>query len=192
MASIALLFSMYFTASLFITNQMAGALINQHNDDIKHQFSSIGDVMEKGPKADSSMDARYESWIHGIPEIMKHPLLGHGVGSVPLFYFDNHYVAEVYDTGFIGLTVFLYMNLIILISVFNFYRISEDELSKGLCLGFLGGHIAILVHAMTITNFYTIINMEAFWFILAIIMLLYYLKIKDLDGKILKSQNPIS
>ncbi|OGV57780.1 MAG: hypothetical protein A2X45_19780 [Lentisphaerae bacterium GWF2_50_93] len=176
MASIALFFSLYFAGSFFVTNQMAGILVNKHNDDIKYQFSSIGEVMEKGPKADSSMNARYTAWINTFPEMMRHPLLGHGVGSIPLFYFDNQYVIELYDTGFIGLAVFLYLNLIILLSVLTFYWNSNDEFYKGLSLGFLGGHVGILIHGMTVTNFYTIINMEAFWFILAIIMLLYHLE----------------
>ncbi|MFZ2658161.1 MAG: O-antigen ligase family protein [Victivallales bacterium] len=178
LVSILMFFLLYHMGSLLVTNQNAELLMNKHNDEIKDQFASIGNVIEKGPKADSSFNARYTAWINTIPEVMKYPILGHGVGSVPLYYFDNQYVTELFDTGFIGLGVFLYLNLIIFISVLNFYRTSNDEFYKGLSLGFLGGHIGILIHGATITNFYTIINMEAFWFILAILMLLYHLQKK--------------
>ncbi|HBC86816.1 MAG TPA: hypothetical protein DCZ94_07675 [Lentisphaeria bacterium] len=183
---------LYQIGSIFITSQTAEVILTKHTDDIKYQVESIGDVIKKGPTADSSMKARYDAWNWAIPEIKKYPLFGHGVGSKPLYFFDNQYVAELYDTGILGLLIFIYLNLIIFTTVFIFYKGVDDDFSKGLALGFMGGHIGILIHGITITNFYTIINMEAFWFILAIIMLLYHLKLKESRNKIMEPVNPLS
>ncbi len=178
LAAIFILFIAYSLGSMIITDQNAELLMHKHNDDIKEQFTSIGEVMEKGPKADSSFNARYVSWINTFPEIMKYPILGHGVGSIPLYFFDNQYVTELFNTGFVGLAIFLYLNLAIFIAVLNLYLFTKEDFYKGLALGFMGGHAGIMVHGITITNFYTIINMEAFWFILAILMLIFHLQMK--------------
>ncbi len=179
LASIALIYQF---GSIFITDQTTKFLYDRQGEDIKNQVSSIGEVMKKGPSADSSFNTRYVSWINAKPEIYKYPLLGHGVGSMPLYAFDNQYVAEVYDTGMIGLIAFLFLNVVIFLTVLHLYYITNDDFTKGLSLGYLGAQMGILVHGITITNFYTIINMEAFWFILAIIMLLFYLEKKDLHN----------
>jgi hypothetical protein len=105
---------------------------------------------------------------------MKYPVLGHGVGSVPLSYFDCHHVRELYETGFIGYLAFLYMNLVIFVTVLNLFYITDDRFVKGVSCGFLGGHIGMLVHGWSIANFYTIMNMEVFWFFVAILMIFYY------------------
>ena len=158
-------------------------LTQKHTGDIENQFESIKDVATSGPKADSSFYARYSSWINNFPKIMKHPFLGYGVGSVPLSYFDCHHVREMYETGFIGYIAFLYMNLIIFITTLNLFYMSDDSFTKGLTCGFMGGHIGMLVHGWSIANFYTIMNMEVFWFTIAMIMLLYYNHIQKLKKK---------
>ena len=171
------LFIVYF-AGMFIlseidSHQEAQELVQKHTGDIKNQFESLENIATDGVEADSSFYARYSSWVNNIDNILKRPLFGHGVGSVPLSYFDCQHVREVYETGFIGYTVFIWMNLAIFFTVLRLYKITDDVFVKGLSSGFLGGHAAILIHGWSIANFYTIMNMEVFWFVVAMLMVLY-------------------
>ena len=152
----------------------AEMLTQKHTGDIGNQFESIRDIAAQGPEVDSSFYARYSSWINDIPELIKYPILGHGVGSVPLAAFDCQHVRELHETGGVGFLIFLYMNFAIFMTVLNLFYMSNDPFTKGITCGFLGGHIAMLIHGWSIANFYTIMNMEIFWFTLALIMVLYY------------------
>jgi hypothetical protein len=152
----------------------ADQLVQKHTGDIENQFESLKDIAEQGPAADSSFYARYSSWKNNIANIVKYPILGHGVGSVPLSYFDCQHVREMYETGLLGFILFLYMNLMIFLSVLSLFYMTEAPFTKGITSGFLGGHIGMMVHGWSIANFYTIMNMEIFWFVLAMIMILYH------------------
>jgi len=159
--------------------QGANALTAKHTNDIDRQLTSIKDIAESGPEADSSFYARYSSWMNNKEEIARYPALGHGVGSVPLAWFDCQHVREMYETGLIGFAVFLYMNLAIFVAVLNFFFMTPDPFEKGVSCGFLGGHTAIMVHGVSLANFYTIMNMEVFWFVVALIMVLYHNRLKE-------------
>ena len=74
----------------------------------------------------------------------------------------------------IGLLIFLIMNAGIMIFVYHYHFQTELSYVKGLTLGFFAGHVGMLVHAVTMSNFYTIMNMELFWFALALICVFYY------------------
>ena len=155
-------------------SEKAEMLTQKHTGDIENQFESIKDVATKGPEVDSSFYARYSGWVNNIDEIFSHPILGHGVGSVPLSYFDCQHVREMYETGLLGFAVFLYMNFSIFIAVLNLFRATDDPFTKGMTCGFMGGQVGMLVHGVSIANFYTIMNMEVFWFVVAMIMVLYH------------------
>ncbi|MEA2012439.1 MAG: O-antigen ligase family protein [Verrucomicrobiota bacterium] len=163
---------------LFKVQGGAGRLIEKHRDDMSQQFNSIGNVIKEGPRGDSSFYARYSAWENSLPEIVRHPVFGHGVGSKPLSFFDCHYVREAYETGLFGLLLFLYMNYIIFITVYALFKTTEVPHIKGLALGFIGGHLGMMVHGITIANFYTILNMEVFWLTVALLMILYHNELK--------------
>jgi hypothetical protein len=170
--SLILVFILYF-ALTFLSGDTE-ILVKRHHEDIKGQFISIGSVATKGAEADSSFYARWIAWRDITPKIFDYPFFGHGVGAMRLGYLDNQYVHEAYDSGIIGLMALLYMNFVIFMAVLRFFLITDDPLSKSLTLGFASGQVGMLVHGMLMTNFYTILNMEAFWLILALIMALYY------------------
>jgi O-antigen ligase/polysaccharide polymerase Wzy-like membrane protein len=152
----------------------AEILTQKHTGDIGNQFESLGDIATQGAEADSSFNARYSSWINNIDNIIAYPLLGHGVGSVPLSYFDCQHVREMYETGILGYLVFLYMNISIFMTTLTLFYMTKDPFTKGITCGFLGGHVGMMVHGWSIANFYTIMNMEVFWFVIALIMILYH------------------
>jgi hypothetical protein len=68
------------------------------------------------------------------------------------------------------------MFLWLIISLFrlakNHYQRATDPLLKGVSLGFLVGHIAILTHAIGANSFIIVRIMEPYWFLAAIVMML--------------------
>ena len=177
---IIILLSLYIAGMMIINSSDgrlshgANMLVQKHTGDIKNQFESLEDIAKGGPKADSSFYARYSSWVNNIDNILAYPILGHGVGSVPLSRFDCHHVREMYETGIFGYLVFLYMNIVIFLTILSLFYMTEDPFTKGITSGFLGGHVGMMVHGWSIANFYTIMNMEVFWFVIAMIMILYH------------------
>jgi len=142
--------------------------------DIKKQFQDIGQVLVKGASADSSLNARLTSWKATQPEMVTFPILGQGVGAKPLGTSDNQYVREVLETGFVGLLCLLYLNFVIMLTGVRLFRRTNDPLIKGMSAGFVGGQVGLLFHGVTISNFYTILTMELFFFLTALLMLFYY------------------
>lgn len=169
--------SLAIMALFYLSTFFSGDLENLtriHQDDIKGQFVSIGSVAVKGPEADSSFYARYTACRDIFPKIMDYPFFGHGVGAMFLGYLDNQYFHELYDTGFLGLFALLFFNFTVFIALYHFFHSTDDNFSRGLSMGLIAAQAGILVHGLTITNFYTILNMEAFCVILAIVMIMYY------------------
>lgn len=167
-------FVLLYVFILALGSSDAGFLMNKHQEEITQQFSQIGDVATKGVSADSSMQARVDIWEIAMDEVLEYPFFGQGCGSKRLGYADNQYVREALETGLIGLVAFLYMNASIFLFMLKYHFATRQLFTKALTLGFMGGHAGILVHAITMSNFYTIFNMEVFWFVASIISLLYY------------------
>lgn len=149
-------------------------LLNKHHEDITSQFTQIADVAAEGESIDPSLHSRVLAWRESVNEISDYPFLGQGCGSKSLGFADNQYVMEVLETGFIGILCFIYMNLAIFYFMLRFYFTTSNPHFKALAIGFMGGHAGMMVHGITMVNFYTIFNMEIFWFVLALISLFYY------------------
>jgi len=119
---------------------------------------------------DPSWSARLYAWDLYLPRFYNNPFFGYGLSSLPLGFVDNQYVMELLDTGMVGLFGLLWLFWKIFKSLYSFYRNNKDLYARSLAFGVLGGFIAMLIHALTITNFYTIRLMETFWFLLGITM----------------------
>jgi O-antigen ligase len=117
---------------------------------------------------DPSWTARVDAWKYYLPRVNNYPIFGYGLASLPLGSVDNQYVMELLDTGIVGLGCLLWMLWRIFKSIFRIYNNTKDYFARSLSFGFLTGFVALLIHAFTITNFYTIRTMESFWFLLAI------------------------
>ncbi len=172
--AVGLLIGILLASGRFAFSGPLATLLGGQTEDIAHQFKSIGDVFTKGVKADSSMNARVHAWRLAIRDMKRYPVLGKGVGSVRLGKLDNTYVREIAETGFIGFFCLIYLNIVILKSTFELFLMTDSDYVRGVTSGFIGGHIGMLVHGMAMSNFYTILNMEVFWFLAALVMLLYH------------------
>jgi O-antigen ligase len=123
---------------------------------------------------DPSSTARVVSWANSLQTWKKNPLLGRGVAGTR--FIDGQYILFLSELGILGFLAFLWLLWAILKHSLSVRRKMDDELYKGLTLGFIAGFIGLIIHAVTANTFILIRIMEPFWFIAGIIMILPTLK----------------
>ncbi len=141
---------------------------------------------------DASSSLRILSWLDCIKVWKKNPVLGRGVTGY--VFIDGQYFRTLPELGLIGFLALLWLLWTIYRQSLYIYREMDDELYKGLTLGFLAGFIGLTVHALTSNTFIIIRIMEPFWFIAAIVMMLPTLKEEELkevekESEKLKAKN---
>jgi len=120
---------------------------------------------------DESTSVRIESWKGAFGELKKRPILGCGIPAAQVI--DNQYARIIRETGLIGITVFIWLFMVILrVSWHAYKKCKEDWFTAGLSLGYLCGFMGLLVHAFSAETFILIRIMEPFWFLTAIIFVL--------------------
>lgn len=122
-------------------------------------------------RIDTSTAARLYSWEYALTDgFPQHPILGWGITGYR--FMDAQYPRTLVEIGTLGFAMFLW----IVISLFRFaknhYQRATDPLLKGVSLGFLAGHIALLTHAIGANSFIIVRIMEPYWFLAAIVMML--------------------
>lgn len=129
------------------------------------RLARIGDIY-----LDQSSSARISSWEDSINNWKKRPILGRGISGLGLI--DGQYIRTLPEMGVIGLAAFIWLLLSILRHSYKVYIRMDDELYRGLSLGFLAGFVGLAIHALTANTFIILRIMEPFWFIAGIIMML--------------------
>jgi len=127
---------------------------------------------------DPSASARIFSWRDSLEAWRKNPILGRGISGHG--FIDGQYTSTLPEIGAIGFLALLWLLWSILKHSFSVYKKMDDELYKGLTLGFIAGFIGLAIHALTANTFIILRIMEPFWFITAIIMMLPTLKEESL------------
>ena len=127
---------------------------------------------------DESASARIYSWQDSFEAWKKNPILGRGITGHG--FMDGQYIRTLPEIGVIGLLALLWLFWSIIKHSFSIYKKMDDELYKGLTLGFIAGFIGLATHAFTANTFIILRIMEPFWFIAAIIMSLPTLKEESL------------
>ncbi|MFB0565214.1 MAG: O-antigen ligase family protein [Candidatus Aminicenantaceae bacterium] len=119
---------------------------------------------------DESASARIFSWKDSLNAWKKHPVLGRGVTG--FIFIDGQYIRTLPELGAIGFAVLLWLLWSIFKHSLNIHKKMEDELYKGLTMGYIAGFVGLVVHALASNTFIIIRIMEPFWFITGIVMML--------------------
>lgn len=120
---------------------------------------------------DESSMARLNSWKAVIFEKWtKHFLFGFGITG--LGFVDSQYVRVLGELGVVGAIIFLWLMVSIMKNAWQVYMMEHPSWIKGLTIGFIGGYIGLLAHALGSNTFIIVRVMEPFWFMTAVIIAL--------------------
>jgi O-antigen ligase len=128
---------------------------------------------------DPSASARIFSWQDSFEAWKEKPILGRGISGHG--FIDGEYIRTIPEMGAIGLLAFLWLLWSIFKHSIIVYKKMDEELYKGLVLGFIAGFIGLVFHAVTANTFTMIRIMEPFWFVTGIIMMLPRMKEEELE-----------
>jgi O-antigen ligase len=94
-------------------------------------------------------------WTKAIAEIAKNPFAGHGIGAsetIMSYSFHNAYLEIWYNTGIVGLFLFICSQLYFFYRIYHLNRISsspEIKVLLALALGYMLGFVAICIFEST-------------------------------------------
>lgn len=141
------------------------------------QPEETGQIEIAGVRLDTSTSARIKSWTDALTRFPEHPVFGFGVTG--FHFIDAQFPRVLVETGFVGFAAFL----LLLFSIFKLavgtYETVETPFAKGLCMGYIAGFIALVVHCIGANTFIIVRIMEPFWFVTAIVCMLPMLEKRD-------------
>jgi O-antigen ligase len=130
-------------------------------------------------KWDTSTSERLRGWQNVLKDWVQHPFWGFGVTGYQ--FVDAQYFRVLAETGLMGLILFLILLSTIFRQAYASFKIATNPFDHGLCMGFLGGYIALIFHAIGSNTFIIVRIMEPFWFVLAMVVMLPHLPEKPIS-----------
>ncbi len=142
-----------------------------------------GDVQIGEFRLDQSTSARVLTWKQVLTrDFAKHPILGYGVTGYG--FVDAQYPRVLAETGLLGLSFFVLLLAAIYRYALRAHRVTKDPLFKGLTLGYLGGFVGLLFHAVGANTFIIVRIMEPFWFLTAMVVMIPKIESLELNDNI--------
>ena len=123
-------------------------------------------------KLEDSAAARLGSMKSVIfDKLPQHPIFGLGVTGIGLG--DTQYALVLGEVGLSGLALFVWMIYTIFTTARKVYGAYEVPWIRALSLGLMASTVGLLFQAVGVNTFIIIRIMEPFWFITALVMVLY-------------------
>ena len=159
---------------------MPKSYVERYSGTFKREEGYKATVGGKALALDSSATERVQSWQGSLKDFKNHPIFGYGINGY--WFIDGQYFRTLVELGLVGMSIFLFMLYQIGKFLLAAYRISDDSLGKGLTMGLFAGFLALLVHCIGSNTFIVVRIMEPFWFLMGIAVVLYQLKMKELEA----------
>jgi O-antigen ligase len=121
-------------------------------------------------RIDTSLSARVTSWKEGLSDWRKRPILGYGVTGHK--FMDAQYPRILVETGIVGLLAFGWLIYVLFLVGLRTWRDQQNDLLRGLSVGFIAGLAGLLVHSFGANTFIIVRIMEPFWFLTGIVIAL--------------------
>jgi hypothetical protein len=118
----------------------------------------------------SGWAGRLYAWRMVLPDFLREPILGSGLGARHRAMYDNQYIMDLCELGLAGLVCFIWLLLRIFKLLFVSWRRQEDLFFKALSLGALAGFIGISLQALASSAFIVTRIAGPLWLLLGIIV----------------------
>ncbi len=136
------------------------------------QEPTVGQVTLFGQRLDTSTSARLRSFQGAVAAFYEEPILGYGVTGWS--FIDAQYFRTLIETGLVGLTaLFFLLYRLFRLGLDRFRYSGEDPFSRGLAIGFLGGFVCLLFHAIGSNTFIIVRIMQPFWLVAGLVFMLH-------------------
>jgi O-antigen ligase len=119
-------------------------------------------------RLDTSTSIRLRSWARGFEASMKRPIFGYGVTG--WYFIDNQFTKVLVETGFLGLSAFLFLLYSIFKEGWKVFKETNDNFYKGITIGFIAGLVGLIVHSVAANTFIIVRIMEPFWLLAGIVV----------------------
>ncbi len=132
-------------------------------EEVHERAASIAVVFGAPERTTQSWAARLGAWHMVAAQILSQPVVGYGMGALPLGWIDNELIKELYYGGVLGLVLYV----LVLVGV---WRMGRDVALHGreawvqaFGWGFLAGFVGAMVQSVTATNLTAIRSAGVFW-----------------------------
>jgi len=143
------------------------------------QAPRAGQVTVLGQRLDTSNSARLRSFQEALEAFYEEPLVGYGVTGWS--FIDAQYFRTLIETGLVGLMAFLFLLYrLFQLGLDRFRSSGEDPFSRGLAIGFLGGFVCLLFHAIGSNTFIIVRIMQPFWLVTGLVFMLHLVATEEL------------
>lgn len=132
-----------------------------------------------GVRLDTSTSIRLRSWTRGFEDAMKRPIFGYGVTG--WHFIDNQFTKVLVETGFVGLSAFLFLLFSIYKESLAIFKSINDKFFKGIIIGFMAGLVGMIVHSIGANTFIIVRIMEPFWLMAGIVMVIPEILLKETE-----------
>ena len=137
------------------------------------QAPTAGQVLVFGQRLDTSTSARLQSFQAALEDFYEEPLLGYGVTGWR--FIDAQYFRTLLESGLLGLfALFFLLFRLFQMGLDRFRYFSDDPFSRGLAVGFLGGLVCLLFHAIGSNTFIIVRIMQPFWLVTGLVFSLRF------------------
>ncbi len=154
-----------------------------------NQPQQSGQLQIGSLRLDTSTTARLESWKSAVSHWPEHPIFGYGVTGFS--FIDAQFPRVLVETGIVGLLAFLFLLYMVLKMAITHYRQVQTPFAKGVCMGYIAGFIALLVHSVGANTFIIVRIMEPFWFFTGIVCVLPMLERQAETGSVVMPAHPV-
>lgn len=132
---------------------------------------------ETGVQVDKSTGERLHVWKKVNYNLHVWPWLGGGVSWDRVL--DSQYARVLIETGYFGFAAFVFLQLRILSTTRQAYRVAGNWFGRGISVGIFTGTIALIVHSAGTVSFIIVRIMEPYWFLVALSVIVRSLAIEE-------------
>ncbi len=138
-------------------------------EEVHERASTIAVVFGAPERTTQSWSARLGAWHMVLGQILSQPLVGYGMGALPLGWIDNELIKELYYGGVLGLVLYVLVLAGVWRMSASLAHHGPEPWTRAFAWGFLAGFVGSMVQSITATNLTAIRSAGLFWLVAGIV-----------------------